>query len=183
VRESIRLFIIRQLWYPRYYFYKLCGFFLYVGINPNISRKSIFGFFNGGSILIGSNCVIDHYALISTHGGNIKIGDNFSLGPFSVIYGAGGLLIGNDVLIGAHTIIIPANHSFTRIDIPIDLQGSTMKGVIIMDDVWIGAGCKILDGVTIGKGSVIGAGSVVNKSILEYSIAVGNPVQIIKSRR
>jgi acetyltransferase-like isoleucine patch superfamily enzyme len=99
------------------------------------------------------------------------------------LYGHGkGLVIGNNVLIAGHCLIIPANHIFTRKDIPINKQGTESKGIIIEDDVWIAAGCQILDGVTIGKGAIIAAGSVVNKSVDAYSIVGGVPAVFIKSR-
>ena len=169
-------------WYPRYYFYRLTGNALKVGCNANIFPHAIFKFINGGSIKIGNNCMIEDYAIVSTHSGNIEIGDNFAIESFSILYGAGGLTIGNNVIIAVNTVIIPANHNFDRTDIPIKYQGSCMKGINILDDVWIGTGCKILDGVVIGKGCVIGAGSVVNRSIPDYSIAVGIPAKVIKSR-
>jgi len=99
-----------------------------------------------------------------------------------MIYGNGGLKIGNNVRIATHTIIIPADHSFEDLSIPIMLQAEKRKGIIIDDDVWIGASVKILDGVKIGRGCVIGAGSVVNHSIPDYSVAVGVPAKVIKSR-
>jgi len=82
------------------------------------------------------------------------------------------------VLLGITTILF-----FGRIDTPIREQGSTMKGIAISDDVWIGAGCRILDGVEIGKGSIIGAGTVLTKSVPEYSIVVGIPGKVIKRRK
>ncbi len=136
----------------------------------------------GGSVRIGKCCSIHDYALILTHGGNIKIGNNVSIHEYAILYGHGGLVIGNNVRIAARVIIIPANHIFKDKETPIRLQGIAAKGITIGDDVWLGADCKILDGVTIGKGCVIGAGSVVTESLPEYSIAVGVPAKIISKR-
>lgn len=136
-----------------------------------------------GTIVIGSNNEILNGCLLMTYGGRIRIGDNCSINPYTVLYGHGeGLLIGNNVLIAGHCLIIPANHVFTRTDIPINRQGTSSKGIIIEDDVWIAAGCRILDGVTIGKGSIVAAGSVVNRSVEPYSIVGGVPARLIKSR-
>ena len=85
-------------------------------------------------------------------------------------------------MIGAHTIIVPANHGITRLDVPMGAQPLTKKGIAIAEDVWIGAGCKVLDGVHIGSGAVIGAGSVVTKDIGAYVIAVGVPAKVAGSR-
>lgn len=153
-----------------------------VGNNTNIYPNATFKFIINGSIKIGNNCMIEDYAVVSTSCGNITIGDNFSLETSSTIYGGGGLTIGNNVMIASHVVVVPSNHNFSRTDIPMNLQGATMKGIIIKDDVWIGCGCMILDGVTIGEGCIIGAGAVVNKSIPDYSIAVGVPAKVIKSR-
>jgi acetyltransferase-like isoleucine patch superfamily enzyme len=154
-----------------------------VGKKAVIYPHAIFRFINGGSIIIGDNCMLEDFSVISTSGGDIKIGDNFSIQTSSTIYGGGGLTIGNDVMIASNVVVVPAGHVFGDITIPIRKQGSSMKGVVIEDDVWIGCGCRILDGVRIGKGSVIGAGSVVNKNIPEYSIVVGVPGRVIKNRK
>lgn len=133
-------------------------------------------------IKIGKNFDLHPYAVLSTRGGFIDIGDNCSVNEFCVLYGHGGLKIGNGVRIATHTIIIPANHNYSDINKQIRLQGETKEGVEIEDDVWIGARVTILDGVTIGTGCVIGAGSVVTKSIPPYSVAVGVPAEVIKKR-
>lgn len=134
-------------------------------------------------ITIGKNCYIYSHCLIKTYSGYIKIGDNCSLNDFSVLYGHGGLEIGNNVRIATQTVVVPMNHKYDNPDIPITMQGITAKGIRIEDDVWIGAGVIILDDVVIGKGSVIGAGSVVTHNIPQYSIAVGVPAKVIKKRR
>jgi len=136
----------------------------------------------GGSIEIGKNCSILDYVMVLTYGGNIKIGNNVSIHHYSMIYGTGGLKIGNDVRIAAHVVITPAGHVFDKKDIPIRLQGATLKGIVVGDDVWIGSNATILDGVVIGKGCVIGAGSVVTKSLPDYSVAAGVPARVIYKR-
>ncbi|MEW6500657.1 MAG: tetratricopeptide repeat protein [Thermodesulfobacteriota bacterium] len=136
----------------------------------------------GGEIRLRTGTTVGDYSQLKAMGGTIAIGENCSIQDFCQLYGHGGLTIGNDVRIAAQTIIIPSNHNFDRLDLPIRAQGDTCLGITIGDDVWIGAGCKILDGVTIGSGCVIGAGSVVNRSLPPYSVAVGVPARVIRTR-
>ncbi len=137
----------------------------------------------GGEINIGKNTELLYGVLLMTYGGNIHIGENCSINPYTVLYGHGGLKIGNNVLIAGHCLIIPANHIFTDVNIPISKQGETRKGIIIQDNVWIGSGCRILDGVTIGEGAVVAAGAVVNKNVQPYTVVGGVPAKIIKHRK
>lgn len=135
-----------------------------------------------GLIEIGCNTIVHPYAFLDACGGFIKIGDYCSINPYTVLYGHGGLTIGNGVRIAAHTIIIPANHIFQRRDTYIHKQGLTKIGVCIKDDVWIGSGVSVLDGVTIETGCVIGAGSVVTRSTEAYGVYVGNPARRLRNR-
>ena len=135
-----------------------------------------------GSITIGERCRILPGAFIASYSGEISIGDDVSINPYCVIYGHGGLTIGNKTRIATHTIIIPANHEFKDPERPVMEQGLNPKGISIGEDVWIGAGCRILDGVTIGNGAVIGAGSVVTKDVPDYGIAVGVPAKFQRMR-
>ncbi|HEV2479879.1 MAG TPA: acyltransferase [Puia sp.] len=136
----------------------------------------------GGKIRVGRECEILDGVLILTYGGEIAIGDRCSINPYAIIYGHGGVTIGNDVLIAGGCMIIPNNHTFSALDQTIREQGCNARGIRIEDDVWIGHGCSILDGVTISKGSVIAAGSVVNKDTKPYSINAGVPARFIKFR-
>ncbi|MCG2784166.1 MAG: acyltransferase [Anaerolineae bacterium] len=138
---------------------------------------------NGGMIQIGGYCWLHPGVLILAYGGTISIGNNCTINPYCVLYGHGGLIIGNDVRIAAHTVIIPSNHNFDDPDIPIYKQGITKKGIRIEDDVWIGANVTILDGVNIGHGAVIAAGSVVNKDVPPLAIVGGVPARILKIRK
>jgi maltose O-acetyltransferase len=93
------------------------------------------------------------------------------------------LKVGKDVMMGPHVIIIGENHNSTDLEIPMRLQGyKIFPPVRIEDDVWIGARAIILPGLTIGKGAIIGAGSVVTKDVPPYAICAGNPARILKYR-
>ncbi|MBC7523084.1 MAG: acyltransferase [Flavobacterium sp.] len=136
----------------------------------------------GGSIEIGNKTELLYGVVLMTYGGKIKIGKNCSINPYTILYGHGGLTIGNNVLIAGHTMIIPANHNFSKLEIPINAQGESRKGITIKDNVWIGSGCKILDGVTIESGAIIAAGAVVTKNVATNTIVGGIPAQILKNR-
>ena len=136
----------------------------------------------GGSITIGADCEIHDFAMILTYGGRIEIGDRSSVNPFSIVYGHGGTRIGTGVRIAAHSVIIPANHVSGDERRPLHDSGVVSKGIDIGDHVWIGAGCRILDGVSIGRHTVVGAGSVVTRSLPENATAVGAPARVIGTR-
>jgi acetyltransferase-like isoleucine patch superfamily enzyme len=133
-------------------------------------------------VRIGSNTKIRGAARIYAMDGTVTIGDNCSVNPFCVLYGTGGLTIGHNVRIAAHSIIVAAMHRFDRRDVPIWHQGSDAAGITIDDDVWIGAGARILDGVRIGTGAVVAAGAVVVSEVPPYAIVGGVPARVIKER-
>lgn len=137
---------------------------------------------SGGSISIGAGTFVDRGVIMRALGGNISIGKDCSINAYSVIYGGGGLVIGNDVLIATHTLIIPSNHIFRDSRTLIRNQGLSLKGIVIEDDVWLGAGCRILDGVRIAKGTVVGSGAVVTRSTDPYVIVAGIPACMISKR-
>lgn len=114
--------------------------------------------------------------------GFIHIGENSGIGQGSVLYGNGGLVIGDNVLIAGQCFIVASSHQFDSTERPISEQGFSSKGITIGDDVWIGAGAKILDGVEIGEGCVVGANSVVNRSVEPQSIVAGVPAKLIRMR-
>lgn len=141
------------------------------------------GYVLGGRVRILEKVIISDGVIIAPYGGSIEIGASTYIGPYSILYGHGGLAIGRHTMIGAHTVIVPANHGIARFDVPMGAQPLTKKGIAVGQDVWIGAGCKVLDGVHIGNGAVIGAGSVVTKDIGAYVIAVGAPAKAVGSRQ
>jgi len=120
--------------------------------------------------------------MILTYGGDIYIGDNCSLNPFAIVYGHGGVRIGDGVRIAAHTVIIPANHNSSAKGKALFESGFTAHGIEIEDNVWLGSGVTILDGVRIGRNSIIGAGSVVTRSIPDGVTVAGVPARAIARR-
>ncbi len=133
-------------------------------------------------ITIGDNSFILRGSLLYPYGGRISIGQNVNINPYCLIYGAGGLTIGDNVMIATSCVIIPSSHNHDRTDIPMTFQGITCKGIKIGNDVWLGARVVVTDGVEIGEGSIIGAGAIVSRNIPPYSIAVGVPARVVKSR-
>lgn len=147
-----------------------------------IQKSAVIKSWKGGKVAIGMNTEIMHGVIILTYGGTITIGANCSINPYCILYGHGGLTIGNNVLIAGGTMVIPSNHCFTSKEVPIAHQGNTCKGIIIEDDVWIGHACSILDGTTIGRGSIVAAGSVVNSDVPAFTIVGGVPAKVLKRR-
>jgi acetyltransferase-like isoleucine patch superfamily enzyme len=111
----------------------------------------------------------------------ISIGKNCVIGPYSIIMGHGGTVIGDNVIISPRVSILPLNHLFENKDMLIREQGITARGITINNNVWIGAGAIILDGVRIGKGSVVGAGAVVTQDVPPYTLVLGVPARKIRS--
>lgn len=138
---------------------------------------------SNGIIKLGLNNELHFGVILMAYGGKIIIGNNCNINPYTIIYGHGnGVEIGDNVLIAAHCTIIPANHNYKLKDKLICDQGLTSKGIKINSDVWIGTGSRILDGVVIGEGAIIAAGSVVTKNVEPYSIVGGVPAHKIKNR-
>lgn len=152
-----------------------------LGSNVHIGNNVVFHC-DGKEILIGDNTYIDHNVVIRLWGGKVIIGDRVYINSFCVLNGHSSLTIGNDVLIGMQVAIIPSNHVYKNKSLAINLQGIEDLPIIINDNVWIGSGAKILSGVEIGQGSIIGSNAVVNKKITDHKIAVGVPARIIKTR-
>jgi acetyltransferase-like isoleucine patch superfamily enzyme len=136
----------------------------------------------GGTIRIANGVRLSDGVILAPFGGSIVLEENVYVGPYSVLYGHGGLRIGRDCMIAAHCVLIPSNHRFDDPASPIRRQGASSQGIRIGRDVWLGAGVKILDGVSLGDGCVIGAGAVVNRNLDPNSIAVGVPARVIATR-
>jgi acetyltransferase-like isoleucine patch superfamily enzyme len=163
--------------------YKFSSKNIELGKNTTIDKKAYLNNTKGTKLKIGDNTEILRGCLILTYGGSITIGEYCSINYNTIIYGHGkGTTIGDYVFIAANCVVIPSNHNFNDITKPIYFQGENSKGITIGNDVWIGTGCSILDGVNIADGAVIAAGSVVNKNVGAYEIVGGVPAKFIKLR-
>ena len=156
---------------------------LFLGNYVTINALSKSGIVGGQNVTIRSGTKIDCTGVYSELGEGITIGDNVGISDNCFIQVRGTVEIGDNVIIGPNTSIFSENHNFENNNILLREQGVTRLGVYIESDVWIGAKVVILDGVRIGTGSIISAGSVVNKDVSPYSIVGGVPAKFIKMRK
>ena len=140
-----------------------------------------------GGIEIGPGTIVMHGAVLHVYNfrgmpqSRIKIGSDSLIGEYSVIRGQGGVQIGDRVYTSPFTQIIAVNHMFDDPKRPFVEQGITAEGIVIEDDVWLGAGAIITDGVRVGKGAVVAAGAVVTKDVPPHTVVGGVPAKPIKS--
>ena len=159
--------------------------FYSIGKNCYIGKKAYFQ--NKQYMSIGDNTTLLSYARLQSYAhlteipGHIIIGNNCYIGfYFSALAGAD-IIIEDNVLIASHVLVSSENHSINpESKIPFMNQKLQCSPIRIGEGTWIGEKVIILPGTNIGKKCVIGAGSVVTKSIPDYSIAVGNPAKVIK---
>lgn len=136
---------------------------------------------------IGSGTIVMHGAVLHVYNfrnmphSGIKIGRDSLIGEYSVIRGQGGVQLGDRVYTSPFTQIIAVNHVFDNPNRPFVEQGITAEGIIIEDDVWLGAGVIITDGVRVGKGAVVAAGAVVTKDVPPHTVVGGVPAKPIKT--
>jgi len=135
------------------------------------------------AIQIGPECELSRGVELMPWGGSIRLGRRVFLGPYVVIYGHGGVEIGDHGLISMHCCILSSNHTIAARDRIIRHEPDVPLRTRIGRDCWLGAGVKVLGGVEIGDGCIVGAGAVVADSLPAHSIAVGVPAKVIGQRQ
>jgi galactoside O-acetyltransferase len=156
--------------------------------------------FLGQRVMVGERCFIDAHSLsgrielmddvwlsrdsylVAGRDAEIVVEANAYIGHRCLFYGHGGIHLGRDALLANDVQLICGNHTYAHRDIPIRAQPTEERPIVIEDDVWLGASAIVLGGVTIGEGSVVGAGAVVTRDLPPYSIARGVPAQIVGER-
>jgi len=135
-----------------------------------------------GVVEVADACELNQGVELNPFGGSIRIASRVWLGPYVVIYGHGGVEIGEQTLVSMHCTILSSNHEVPPIGKLIRDTPDELRPTKIGRDVWIGANAVILGGVTIGDGAVIAAGAVVNRSVEAGAVVAGVPARVVKRR-
>lgn len=167
-------------------FYKLIGEVKLRLCGVDLGRGVIFEgpvhVHGGKRVAIGNGAKLGPGVLLDAGGrGTITIGERTYVGRYSTVIANSRVTIGNSCLIAPFAYIIDSDHGIHDA-IPIRLQPYTMSSVALGDDVWLGVGSTVLKGVCIGPGAVVGAGSVVTRSVPSGAIVAGAPAHEIGFR-
>ena len=133
-------------------------------------------------ITIGSRVFVGRNTILSCKNGDIRVEDGANIGFNCEVFSASRVVIGADTLVAAYCYVIGGDHDFADSAVPVAAQRRTSLGVTIGPACWIGAGVKVLDGVSIGANAVIGAGSVVKTDVPAYGVAAAKPARVVGSR-
>ncbi|HEX4130491.1 MAG TPA: DapH/DapD/GlmU-related protein [Pirellulales bacterium] len=154
-----------------------------IGKYVTIDGLSVEGVHIDQGVSIGPYTIIEATGVITNLGRGCWIGRKSGIGAFSFIGAAGGVRIGENVIMGQRVSFHSENHVFDRTDVPICSQGVTRQGIVVEDDCWVGANVVFLDGAHVGRGCVVAAGAVVRGEIPPYSVIGGVPAKVLKSRQ
>lgn len=160
-----------------------------IGTGCNIGENTLLDGLSRDGLVLGNNVTLDRFVTVKATGTlrnlgiGVRIGSNSSLGAFSYVGAAGGVYIGDNVMMGPFVGIYAENHLFDDMEVElIRDQGVSRRGITISDNCWIGSSAIVLDGVTIGRGCVVGAGSVVVDDVEADMVVAGVPARTIRKR-
>jgi acetyltransferase-like isoleucine patch superfamily enzyme len=131
---------------------------------------------------IGAYTIISCTSHLSVFGKGFEIGSDSGIGEFSYIGAAGGVQIGDNVIMGQYVSFHSQEHVLPRTDTLMRLQGTQEKGISVGSDCWIGARVTLLDGARVGNGCVVAAGTVVRDEFPPYSVIAGVPGKVVRMR-
>jgi acetyltransferase-like isoleucine patch superfamily enzyme len=140
-------------------------------------------------IELGTRCTVGRFAairptniLVGEAGEGLKMGDESNIGPYAYVGCSGFIEIGNRVMMGPRVNLLAERHAADRADVPMKSLGVERSFIRIEDDCWIGANATILAGVTVGHGSIVGAGAVVTRDVPPFSVIAGVPARVLRTR-
>ena len=133
-------------------------------------------------ITLGDGVFVGRGTILSCKDGDIVLGDHVNLGFHCEIFSASRVTVGRFGLFAAYTYLVGGGHAFDHPEVPVIEQARTSKGITVGENVWLGAGVKVLDGVRIGRDVVVGAGAVVTEDLADGVIAAGVPARIVRRR-
>jgi acetyltransferase-like isoleucine patch superfamily enzyme len=148
------------------------------GKGARICRKTRVDVMPWNEFTLGAGSTIEDFATVNNGVGHVHIGDRVRIGLGNTVIGP--ITIGNDIMFAQNIVLSGLNHGYEDINIPISDQPVTTSEIRIEDEVWIGANAVVVAGVTVGKHSIVAAGSVVTKDVPPYSIVGGNPAKLLK---
>lgn len=137
---------------------------------------------SNAGITVGDGVFLGRGTILSCKNGDIVLGDRVNIGFHSEIFSGSRVEVGQDGLFAAYTYLVGGGHEFERGDVAVLQQARTSRGIVVGDNVWLGAGSSVLDGVTLGRNVVVGAGAVVTSDLPDGSVAVGVPARVVRSR-
>ncbi len=137
---------------------------------------------NNHGITIGSRVFIGRFTSVNTKDGDIVLEDEVNVGTFCTIFSASRVVVGARTLIAGYSYLIGGGHEFNRSDVAVSEQARPSRGIAVGPEGWIGAGVSVLDGVTLGRGVVVGANAVVTKDLPDYAVAAGTPATVLRQR-
>lgn len=133
-------------------------------------------------ITLGEGCFLGRNSILSCKNGDIELGDRVNIGFNCEVFSGSKVALGDDCLLAAYTYVVGGGHNFDNADVSILDQEHVSEGITLGCEIWLGAGVKVLDGVSIGDRAIVGAGGVVTKDLEAGAIAAGVPAKKIRDR-
>jgi acetyltransferase-like isoleucine patch superfamily enzyme len=131
---------------------------------------------------VGRGVFLGRGTILSCKDGDISIGDHGNFGFHCEVFSGSSVTVGKHALLAAQAYLVGGGHEFERPDLAVIDQPRTSRGIVLGDNVWLGTGARVLDGVRIGSDVVVGANAVVNADLPDGAIAAGVPARVLRSR-
>jgi acetyltransferase-like isoleucine patch superfamily enzyme len=133
-------------------------------------------------ITVGDGVFLGRATILSCKDGDIVLGDHVNIGFHSEVFSGSRVTVGRHGLFAAYTYLVGGGHAFDQAGVPVLEQERTSRGIAVGDNVWLGTGVKVLDGVRIGRDVVVGAGAVVTGDLPDGVVAAGLPARVVRAR-
>jgi acetyltransferase-like isoleucine patch superfamily enzyme len=133
-------------------------------------------------ITIGHGVFLGRGTILSCKDGDITLGDHTNIGFYSEVFSGSSVRVGRNGLFAAYTYLVGGGHEFESTERAVLEQPRSSRGIELGDNVWLGAGAKVLDGVRISSHVVVGAGAVVTEDLPEGAVAAGVPARVLRRR-
>jgi acetyltransferase-like isoleucine patch superfamily enzyme len=133
-------------------------------------------------IAIGDGVFLGRGTILSCKNGDIALGDHVNIGFHCEVFSGSSVKVGAYGLFAAYSYLVGGGHDFERAEVPVIEQQRLSKGIVLGENVWLGTGAKVLDGVSIGRDVVVGANAVVSSDLPDGVVAAGIPAKVLRPR-